>query len=329
MKRIHRLNTSLLPALGLSIATALPGAVQAQNFPARPLHMLVPFSAGGPADLYARELSQGMSTRLGQPVVVENKGGAGGIPAIDQVAKATPDGYTLGLTAASALVMAPYARAKLPYDPNRDFALLTTVASNPEVLVVNNNVPARNLRELVSWLKANPGKVNYGSTGSGTVTHLAVEMLKVQAGVDILHVPYKGAAPVATDLMGGQVQLAILGVPAVLSQSRAGKIRALAVTTEQRIAAMPDVPTSVESGYPKLLTDYWYGLIVATATAEAVQARLRTAAVATLQSASVQEQFGKASAKAFASTPEQFRTFMLAEQDKWGSIIKAIGFKED
>lgn len=315
----------MLAAVALVAAT---GAT-AQTFPAKPLHMLVPFAAGGPADLYARELSQGMSARLGQPVLVENKGGGGGIPAIEQVARATPDGHTLGLTAASALVMAPYARSRLPYDPNRDFALLTTVASNPEVLVVNNDVPARNLRELIAYAKANPGKLNYGSTGGGTVTHLAVEMLRVQAGLNLVHVPYKGAALVVTDLLGGQVQMAILGIPAILSQARAGKIRALAITSEKRTPALPDLPTSVESGFPGLLTDYWYGLIAAAATPEAAQSRLRAAALATLQSPAVQEQFAKVSALAFPSTPEEFRAFMLAEQAKWGAIIKAIGFRED
>ena len=315
----------ILTALAVTIA---PGA-QAQNFPAKPLRMLVPFAAGGPADLYARELSQGMAGRLGQPVLVENKGGGGGIPAIEQVARATPDGYTLALTAASALVMAPYARARLPYDPNRDFALLTTVASNPEVLVVNNDVPARNLRELVAYAKANPGRINYGSTGGGTVTHLAVEMLRVQADIELVHVPYKGAALVVNDMLGGQVQMAILGIPAILAQARAGKIRALAITSEKRTSALPDLPTSVESGFPKLLTDYWYGLIVAAATPEASLGRLRSAAVGTLQSATVQEQFARVSAVAIPSTPEEFRAFVMAEQAKWGAIIKAIGFRED
>lgn len=313
----------------IAISVFVYSTACAQSFPAKPLRLIVPFPPAGPADLYARELSQGMSSRLGQPVLVENRGGALGIPAIEFVAKAPADGYTLALTAASALVMAPFSRASLPYDPRKDFALLTTVAKNPEVLVLNQSVPAKDLREFVAYLKANPGKLNYGSTGSGGVTHLAAEMLRVDAGVDIVHVPYKGAAPVVVDLLGGQVQMAILGIPVVLPHIKSGKIRALAVTSSQRVAALPDVPTTVESGYPKLLSDYWYGLIGPAAIPAAIQTRLRAAAVMTLESASLQEQFAKASALAFPSTSEEFMAFMLSEQAKWGAIIKAIGFKED
>jgi tripartite-type tricarboxylate transporter receptor subunit TctC len=177
--------------------------------------------------------------------------------------------------------------------------------------------------------KAKPGKMNYSSAGLGSAGYLTGELLKQVAGVDIVHVPYKGAAPVVTDLMGGQVQMAILGIPAVLTAIKAGKIRALVVTSEKRIAAMPELPTSVESGFPTLLTDYWYGLIAAAAIPDAIQTRLRAAAVTTLQSPSVQEQFARVSAVAFPSSAEEFRSYMLAEQAKWGAIIKAIGFKED
>ncbi len=301
----------------------------AQTFPGKPMRLLVPFPAGGPADLYARELSQGMGSRLGQPMLVENKGGAAGTLAIETVAKSAPDGYTLALAAASALVMAPFARSSLGYDARKDFALITTVAKNPEVLVANPSVPAKTLREFVAFLKANPGKINYGSTGSGGVTHLAAENFRLEVGVDIVHVPYSGAAPVVTALLGGHVQMAVLGIPAVIPHLASGKLRAIALMSGQRAAAMPDVPTTVEGGYPKLLSDFWYGLIGPAAIPQSAQARLRSAAVATLESPSVQEQFIKAGAVSFPSTSEEFMTFMLAEQAKWGGTIKAIGFKED
>ncbi len=322
---MKHIGTSLLFAVSMFMS----GAAGAQAFPVKPLHLIVPFPAGGPADIYARELSQGMASRLGQVVLVENRGGAAGVVGVDFVAKAAPDGYTLGLNPASALVMTPFARANMPYDARKDFALITIVAKNPEVLVVNTSVPAKDLREFIAYLKANPGKLNYGSTGSGSVTHLAVEMLKAEAGVDIVHVPYKGAVPALTDLMGGQVQMVVLGIPVVLPHIKSGKIRALVVTSGKRVAALPDVPTTGESGYPKVLTDYWYGLIGPAAIPQAIQSRLHAAAVATLESASVQEQYAKLGAHAFPTTSEEYMAFMLAERAKWGAIIKAIGFKED
>ena len=312
----------------LALFLCVSGAVVAQTFPSKPLRLIVPFTAGGPADLYAREMSQGMSPRLGQSVLVENRGGAGGMLAMEALVKSPPDGYTLVLNPASVLVMAPFARASLPYDPRKDIALITTVAKNPEILITNTSVPAKNLRELVAYLKVNPGKLNYGSTGGGTITHLAVEMLKVEAKVNVVHVPYKGAAPVVTDLIAGQVQMAILGIPVVLPHIKSGRINALVITSDKRVASLPEVPTTIESGYPTVQTDYWYGLIAAAAVPGAIQTRLRAAAVTTLQSSAVQEQFARVGAEAFPSTEEEYRAFMIAEQAKWGAIIKAIGFKE-
>ena len=312
----------------LALFLCVSDALVAQTFPSKPLRMIVPFTVGGPADLYAREMSQGMSPRLGQSVLVENRGGAGGMLAMEALLKSPPDGYTLVLNPASVLVMAPFARVGLPYDPRKDIALITTVAKNPEIMVLNADVPAKNLRELVAYLKANAGKLNYGSTGGGTITHLAVEMFKVEAKVNILHVPYKGAAPALTDLIAGQVQMAVLGIPVVLPHIKSGKVKALVVTSDKRVASLPDVPTTIESGYPRVQTDYWYGLIAVAAVPSAIQTRLRAAAVTTLESPSLQEQFGKVGAEPFPSTGEEYRAFMNSEQVKWGAIIKAIGFRE-
>jgi len=315
--------------LALSLYLCLSGAAVAQSFPSRPLHLIVPFPAGGPADMFARELSQGMASRLGQPVLVENKAGAGGTLGVDFAAKAAPDGYTLTLNSASAVAMAPFARTSMPYDARKDLALITTVVKVPEALVVHPSVPAKNLRELVAYLKANPGKLSYGSTGGGTITHLASELLKAEANVDIVHVPYKGAAPALTDLLGGQIQMVVLDVPVVLPHIKSGKIRALAVTSGKRASAIAEVPTTGEGGYPGVNSDNWYGLVGAVAIPQAIQTRIRAAAVTTLESASVQEQFARISAVAFPSTSEEYMSFLISEQAKWGKIIKAIGFKED
>ncbi len=312
-----------------AIYLCLSGAALAQTFPSKPLRLIVPYPAGGPADMFARELSQGMASRLGQLVLVENKGGVGGTLGVDFAAKATPDGYTLALNSGSSVAMAPFARSSLAYDPRKDLAWLTTVVKVPEVLVLHPSMPANTLGEFIAYLKVNPGKFSHGSAGSGGITHLAAELLKAEARVDIVHIPYKGAAPAMTDLLGGQIQMVVLDVPVVLPHIRSGKVKAIAVTSGKRVASLPDVPTTGEGGYPKVISDNWYGLVGAAAIPPAVQARIRSAAVATLESAAVQEQFAKVSAIAIPSTEEEYRAFVLSEQAKWGPIIKAIGFKED
>ncbi len=317
--------TTAVIAAGLLL---LGGAAQAQNYPTKPIKLIVPFPAGGPADLFARELGQGMNALLKQPVLIENKGGVGGTLGVDQAAKAAPDGYTLALNSGSAVAIAPFAQSQMPYDPLKDLALITTVVKVPEVLAVHPSVPATNLKELIAYLKANPGKVSFGSAGGGTITHLAGELLKFEAGVDMVHVPYKGAAPAVTDLLGGQVQLVVLDVPVVLAHIRAGKIRSIVVTSGTRASALPDVPSTAELGLPKVNSDNWYGLVGAAAIPQAIQQRIHGAAVATLKQASVAESFAKVSAVPIPSTSEEFRKFVLAEQGKWGPIIKAIGFKE-
>lgn len=314
----------------IGVALALcAGIVQAQGtYPAKPIKLIVPFPAGGPADLFARELGQGLNAQLRQPVLIENKGGVGGILGVDTALKAPPDGYTLALNSAAALAIGPFAQTQMPYDVFKDTAFITTVVKVPEVLVINPSIPANNLRELVAYLKANPGKVSFGSTGGGSITHLAGELLKAEAGVDMVHVPYKGAAPAVTDLLGNQVQLVVLDVPVVLPHIRAGKIKAIALTSGTRASTLPDTPTTVEGGYPKVNSDNWYGLVGAAAIPQAIQQRLHDAAVATLRSAAVADAYAKVSGVPIPSTPDEFRKFVVAEQAKWGPIIKAIGFKE-
>jgi tripartite-type tricarboxylate transporter receptor subunit TctC len=292
------------------------------------VRLIVGFPAGGPADIFGRALAQGMALELGQPVVVENISGVGGVLGVDRAAKAAPDGYTLCINSASPLVIAPYSLSKIPYDVKKDFAFLTLVVRVPEVLAVHPSLPVNSLAELINYAKANPGKVNFGSAGSGSITHLAGELLKAEARIDLVHVPYKGAAPAVNDLLGGQVQMGIFDVPVLLGHIRSGKLKALAVTSGTRAPTLPDVPSTYELDYPNINSDNWYGLVAAAATPPDVQRRIHAAAVAALKSKAVDEQFAKVGGIASPGTPQQYQRFIAAEQDKWSRIVAAIGFKE-
>jgi tripartite-type tricarboxylate transporter receptor subunit TctC len=262
-------------------------------------------------------------------VVIENIGGVGGVLGIDRVAKSAPDGYTLGLNNASSLSISPYSVAKMPFDPNRDLALITTVVRVPEVIVVNPVLPVNTLAELVAHAKANPGKISYGSAGAGGITHLAGELLKVEAGIDMLHVPYKGAAPAVSDLLGGQVQLGIFDVPVVLPHIRSGKLKALAITSGRRASTLPGVPTTGEGGYAKVLSDNWYGLVAPAATPPAVLKRVHAAAIAALSAPELIEQYARVSGVPMPSSPEEYAAYLAQEQAKWSKVIRAIGFKAE
>ena len=310
------------------LAALLPALALAQAFPSKPVRLIVGFPAGGPADIFGRSLAQGMAAELGQPVVVENVSGVGGVIGVDRVAKSAPDGYTLCINSASPLVIAPYSLSTLPYDAKKDFAFITLVVRVPEVLAVHPSMPVNSLAELIAYAKANPGKVNFGSAGSGSITHLAGELLKAEAKVDLVHIPYKGAAPAVTDLVGGQVQMGIFDVPILLSHIRAGKLRALAITSAKRAPSLPEVPTTAETNLPNVNSDNWYGLIAAAATPPEVLKRLHAAATNALRSAAVMEQYSKVGGIASPSSPRDYAMFIAAEQAKWSRIVTAIGFKE-
>jgi tripartite-type tricarboxylate transporter receptor subunit TctC len=313
----------------LFLALALfPLLAFAQAYPSKPLRMIIGFPAGGPADIFGRSLAQGMSADLGQQVIVENISGVGGVLGVERAVKSPGDGYTMCLNSASPLVIAPFSLAKLPYDIKKDIALITTVVRVPEVLAVHPSMPVNSFADLIAYAKANPGKVNFGSAGAGSITHLAGELLKAEAKVDLVHVPYKGAAPAVTDLLGGQVQMGIFDVPVLLSHIRSGKLKALAITSAKRAPALPDVPTTTETNYPNVNSDNWYGLVMPAATPAEIQKRVHAAAVAALKSAAVMEQFAKVGGLASPSTPQEYASFVAAEQAKWGRIISAIGFKE-
>ena len=299
-----------------------------QSYPTKPVRLIIGFPAGGPADIFGRSLAQGMTHELGQNVIVENIAGVGGVLGVERAVKSPGDGYTMCLNSASPLVIAPFSLAKMPYDIKKDIALITTVVRVPEVLAVHPSMPVNSFADLIDYAKKNPGKVNFGSAGAGSITHLAGELLKSEAKIDLVHVPYKGAAPAVTDLVGGQVQMGIFDVPVLLSHIRAGKLKALAITSGKRAPSLPDVPTTTEGGYANVNSDNWYGLIMPASTPADIQKRVHAAAVAALKSAAVAEQFAKVGGLASSSSPQEYAAFVAAEQAKWGKIIQAIGFKE-
>jgi len=300
----------------------------AQAYPSKPVKVIVPFPAGGPADIFGRTLAQGMSENLGQPVIVENVGGVGGVLGVDRAAKAAPDGYTLALNSASTVSIAPFSLSRMPYDVKKDLALITVVVRVPEVLAVHPSLPVNSLAQLIAYAKANPGKVNFGSAGSGSITHLAGELLKAEAKVDMVHIPYKGAAPAVTDLIGGQVQMGIFDVPILLGHIRSGKLKALAITSAKRTQTLPDVPTTAEAGYANVTSDNWYGLVAPAATPPDVRKRIHAAATAALRSPALVERYAKVSGVASPGSPEDYAAFLASEQAKWSRVVTAIGFKE-
>ena len=314
--------------LRLFVLALFPLFALAQGYPTKPVKMIVPFPAGGPADIFGRALAQGMSAELAQPVIIENIAGVGGVLGVERGVKAAPDGYTLVLNSASPLVIAPFSLTRLPYDIKKDIALITLVVRVPEVLAVHPSLPVASFAELIAYAKKNPGKVNFGSAGAGSITHLAGELLKAEAKIDIVHVPYKGAAPAVNDLLGGQVQMGIFDVPVLLGHIRSGKLKALAVASAHRAATLPDVPTTVELNYPNVNSDNWYGLVMPGATPGEIRNRVHTAAMAALRSNAVQEQFAKVGGVASPTTPQEYAKYIETEQAKWGRIVTAIGFKE-
>ncbi len=320
---------SLARFLVCAALALVPAVVLAQAYPSKPVRLIVPFPAGGPADIFGRFLAQGMSAQLGQPVLIENISGMSGVLGVDRAAKSPPDGYLLALISSSAASIGPFAMAKMPFDPNKDLALISTVVRVPEVIAVNPALPVNTLAELIAYLKANPGRINYGSAGPGSITHLGAELLKVETGADAVHVPYKGAAPAVNDLLGGQVQFGVFDVPVLLPHIRAGKLRALAITSAKRAATLPEVPTTGEMGYPRVNSDNRYGLVGPLGLPPATLKRISAAAVATLNSAEVGEQYAKVGGVPMPSTPEEFAAYLAQDQAKWRSVVKAIGFKAE
>ena len=265
-----------------------------------------------------------MSELAKQPVVIDNRGGQGGVLGTDAVAKANPDGYTIGIVSAGALAISP-STEKVGYDPRKDLAPVTLVATVPEMLVVNSSVPAKNMEELVALAKAEPGKLNFASTGPGGLPHLAGELFKLTAKIDIVHVPYRGAAPAVNDLLGHQVQMTFLDLPILLPQIKAGALRAIALGAPQRAATAPDVPTTAEVGMPNVLAENWYGMVAPGGTPPAIIAALNKIATEAMRDPRVKEKLAIQGAELVGDTPEHFRGFIESETAKWAEVIKDAG----
>jgi tripartite-type tricarboxylate transporter receptor subunit TctC len=308
---------------GLASAPFLRGAAQAQTagFPSHPLTLIVPFPAGGPADIFGRFLAQGMSASLKQSVVVENKSGAAGVTGMDYVAKAA-DAHTIGIYSASAGGIMQSLMPKMPYKPGIDLAPVILVVRVQEVLVVNNKFGVSDFKGLIAKLKANPGKFSYGSAGTGGITHLATELFKEQTGTDILHVPYRGAAPATNDLIADTVQMALLDIPVLLPHIRSGALKALAISSDTRAPLLPDVPTMRELGYPKVNSDNWYGLGAPGVAQLKDRERLHDAAAEALKSKELIDAYGAVGGIVGGGSSEEFANFQRKEVAKWAEVIK-------
>jgi tripartite-type tricarboxylate transporter receptor subunit TctC len=310
-------------ATGLSVLLA-PASVAAQDFPNKPIRLIVPFPAGGPNDIIARVVGQRMSELVKQPVLIDNRGGQAGVLGTDAVAKSNPDGYTIGITSASSLAISP-SMEKVPYDARKDFAPVTLVVTVPEMLVVASNIPAKNMDELVALARAQPGKLNFASAGVGGLPHLAGELLKLTARIDIVHVPYRGAAPAINDLLGQQVQMTFLDLPVILPHIKAGTLRPIALGARQRAPTAPDVPTTAEVGMPDLLIENWYGMIAPAKTPEKIVAALNRIANEAMADPGVKQRLADQGLTVAGDTPEHFRGFIDAEIAKWAKVITDAG----
>ncbi|HET9576452.1 MAG TPA: tripartite tricarboxylate transporter substrate binding protein [Usitatibacter sp.] len=322
-----RRNFLLALAAAGALAAALPSS--AQTYPSKPIHFVVPYPAGGPLDTVARLLGSKVSESVRQPVIVENKPGAGGNIGADSVAKSAPDGYTILMGAVATHAINPTLYASIPYDAVRDFIPITQVASTPNVLVVNPAIPANNVREFIAYAKANPGKLNFGSGSTGSAGHLAGELFDTMAGVKMVHVPYKGAGPAMQDLIGGQIQLMFDNLASSLGQIKAGRVKPLAVTTAKRSALAPDLPTISESGLPGFDISTWFGIFVPAKTPQPIVDRLYAEFTRALALPEVREAMLKLGAEPVGNKPEEFAAYIRSEADKYAKLIKASGAKAD
>ncbi|WP_287879809.1 tripartite tricarboxylate transporter substrate binding protein [Acidovorax sp.] len=308
---------------------ALPGAALAQTYPTKPISIVVPFSAGGTTDILARLVGQYLSTELGQPVVVENKAGAGGNIGGQYAAKAAADGYTLFMGTVGTHAINASLYKKMPFDPIKDFAPLTRVANVPNLLVVNPKQPFKTVPEMIAYAKANPGKINFGSPGNGASPHLSGELFKSLAKVDLTHIPYKGSAPAVTDLLGNQIAIMFDNMPSVIPHVRSGKLRAIAITTSKRSAELPDVPTIAEAGVPGYEAMSWFGMFAPAATPKPVLDKLTGALAKVLANPEVKKKIADQGGEPVNETPAQFATFIKSESAKWGKVVKESGASLD
>ena len=313
--------------LGMVVATVATLAA-AQDYPNKPIRFIVPYPPAGGTDVVARILTEPLSAALGQPIVIDNRGGAAGNVGTDVAAKAPADGYNILFTLSSHTIN-PKLYAKLPFDVEKDFVPISLAAMIPQILVVHPSVPANNVQELIALAKAQPGKLNYASVGTGSPGHIAGELFKLKSGVDIVHVPYKGGGPAVTDTIGGQVQMLFVSMPAAWQHVKSGRLRAIAVTSDKRSVAAPDVPTFLESGVPDYVVNSWYGALAPAKTPPAAVARLQAAFAQVLQNPQVKEKLLAQGAEAAPSTQAEFDKIIRDELAKWDYVIRAANIKPE
>ncbi|SHJ40284.1 Tripartite-type tricarboxylate transporter, receptor component TctC [Roseomonas rosea] len=320
---IARAAAGCLALAALTVASA--GAQDAPAFPSRPVRMIVPFAAAGTADIVTRLTASCMAPFLGQPVVVENRGGAGGTIGTDAVAKAAPDGYTVALHTVSSAVLNSFLYHRLPYDARRDFVAVSQVAQSPNVLAIRADIPARNVQEFIALMKAKPGGYSYGTSGPGTILHLSAALFTRMAGVEATHVPYRGEGPAINDMMAGQIDFMVNVVPALLPYVRDGRFRALAVTTRERAAILPEVPTVAESGLPEYETYIWHGIFAPAGTPAPVVERLADAAIRAVNDSGCRQRMTDLGLTPVGSRPAEFTAFWDRQLAYWGPVVKTSG----
>jgi tripartite-type tricarboxylate transporter receptor subunit TctC len=327
---MHKQHRAFAPAgLPALVALTLTGAQAGEPaYPVRPVRIVVPSAAGASTDLIARLMARKMAEGLGHPMIIDNRPGAGNVLGTDLVAKATPDGYTL-LVVTSSITLNPSLHKKLPFDPVRDLAPITQLSAFPNLLTVHPSVPINTVQDLIALAKAKPGHINYGSSGSGTGTHLSAELFKYMTGVDLVHIPYKGGAPSVTALLAGEVQVTFATIPSVLPHVRNNRLRAVAVTTAKRSAAAPEIPTVAESGVPGYDHAPWNGMLAPAKTPSAIIALLNREAAAVLQMSDMKAVLAKDGSEAVGNKPEEFGEIIRNETAKWAKVIKAAGIVAD
>lgn len=319
-------STALCYALACS-ATA--SAAAPQGYPTKPIRMVCPFPPGGTTDLVARLVAQRLSEAWGEQVIVDNRAGAGGIIGTETVAKAAPDGYTMLLGSITTHAVNPALYKKLDFDPIKDFIPVSLVVSSPQLLAVHPSVPVKSVKELISFAKAKPGQLNYASAGVGTSPHLTFELFKSMAAIDVAHVPYKGTGPAITELVGGQVQMMITGVVALMPHIKSGKLRGLAATSEKRVAALPDLPTIAESGIPKFDVSSWFGVFLPAGTPKPIVTKMNGEIRKILAAPDVRKRLIDQGADPASSTPEQFAAYVKSEMARWGKVVRDTGARAD
>jgi len=316
------------PTKGLALLCLCCASAWAQDYPAKAVRVIVPFAPGGGTDVLGRIASQKLTERLGHTFVIENRSGGGGNPGAELVAKAAPDGYTLVMAGVPhAISMSLY--PKLGYDLARDLAAVASVGTFPSMIVVHPSLPAKSVKELIALARKRPGEINYGSGGSGSPNHLALELFGVLSGVKLMHVPYKGSGQLIGDLLGGQIQLASMGFPTAASHAKAGKLRALAVTSSKRAAMFPDLPTVAEAGLAGFDVSSWYGLFAPAATSRDIIVRLNSEVRALVVTQDVKDRLATLGAEPLALTPEEYTKLVRDEIAKWAKVVKASGAKVD